>query len=352
MRDLASLDLLYRQYRDGNLAKKDFEGEMFRIILENLKVFRLFDGDMEESIDYLCWLYPRLSRSAQNYHAKETPFSVYIGALVRYSSREYRNRQIDHYVTEYAAWTARALDAEVRSPDPEYLDESEEELAGAFRNPPPLKTRQILMLILKSYYFVSEDFIERAAPFSGVKKEKLMQMIETLRDRRSRRDEEIRLFRERITTQFYRCITWEKRLKMLSPGSARYEQVRIQMERARNRLERMRRRFAAFRTNATHRQIAEVAGISAGTVASCLFKLKPLLLRSKPPVKNPEGRVQGYPRDDPGQGVCQADSRKAETGDQEEGGDYAHNRLQDAADGGGDVFAHALHGAAEDQHEG
>jgi hypothetical protein len=274
MRNLASLNALYQEYQDGNLGRRDFEGEIFRALLENLPYFRLFDGDEEESIDYLCWLYPRLSKAVQNYRDNGAAFSTYISALVRCSTKEYRSRQIDHYITEYAAWTAYAQDLEVRSPNAEYLPTEDEKTFPPFRELPLLKSRQILLLILRSYYFVSDDFIERIAPFAGVEKEKLAEMIEKLRNLRSGRDEEIRQFQERLATQFYRCVTWENRLKGLFPGSSRYDKIRGRLERAKKRLAGMRVRFAGLKVDATHRQIAEVLGLSAGTVSSSLFSLK------------------------------------------------------------------------------
>jgi hypothetical protein len=275
MQDLTSLNILYSEHRQGILDRKNFEEKMFKVILGNIQNFRLFDGDEEESVDFLCWLYPRLSRAVKNYKDSGAAFSTYIGALIRYSVKEYRSRQVDRYITEYAAWTAHAADFEVRSSAPEYPETGEDETLPL--QPAPLallKSRQILLLILKSYYFISEDFIDRIAPFTGVEKEKLKRMIEKLRECRSRREEEIRLFQERITTQFYRCITWEKRLKTLIPGSARHLKVQLQLERARARLTRMRKRITMFRVEATHRQIADVVGISPGTVSSSLFNLK------------------------------------------------------------------------------
>jgi hypothetical protein len=277
MTDLSSLNALYQKYQNGDLSKRDFEGEIFKVILDNLKSFYLFNGDEEEGVDYLCWLYPRLSKAVGNYRDSGAPFSSYIGALVRYSTKEYQSRQTDRYITEYAAWTAHATDLEVHNPAAEYLNGEEEEPAPIQRLPRRLsllKSRQVLLLILRSYFFLSEDFIERIAPFTGLKKEKLMEMIRKLRERRSRKEEEIRQFQERITTQFYRCITWEKRLKYLMPDSARYRKIESQLERARKRLKRMRERFTGIKLDATHKQIAEVVGISAGTVSSSLFKIK------------------------------------------------------------------------------
>jgi DNA-directed RNA polymerase specialized sigma subunit len=278
MQDLTSLNTLYAEYRQGDLSKRDLEGRMFEIILEHIRHFHLIEKSEEESADYLCWLYPRLSRAIQKYQNTGATFSTYIGALIRVSLKEYRNRQVTHYITEYAAWTARAADLEVHSPGVEYQGREEDEKwrEKSFQPDllPLLKSRQVLLLILKSYYFISEDFLDRIAPFTGVEKEKLMEMIEKLRVRRSRREEYVRLFQERITTQFYRCITGEKRLKTLVPGTSWYQKVQIQLDHSRKRLAGMRKRMAGLRMEATHRQIADVLGISAGTVSSSLYLLK------------------------------------------------------------------------------
>jgi hypothetical protein len=278
MQDLTGLNSLYAEYRQGTLNKRALEEMMFKIMLKSVQEARLFDDDEEASIDYLCWLYPRLSRAIQNYQENGATFATYINALIRYSLREYRSRQYDHYLTEYAAWTAHTTDMEVRSPGLHYpeIEIEEEDAPGPPRLVPltMLKSRQVLMLILKSYYFMSEDLIDRIAPMTGVTAERLRKMIEKLRASRSRREEERRLTQERITTQFYRCIVWEKRLKMLLPGTVRYERIQVQLDRARKRLAGMRKRLARFKVSASHRQVAEILGISTGAVGSSLSMLK------------------------------------------------------------------------------
>jgi hypothetical protein len=274
MQDLSGLNSLYAEYRQGTLGKRELEEMMFKIMLKSVQDARIFDDDEEASIDYLCWLYPRLSRAIQNYRENGATFATYINALIRYSLREYRSRQYDHYLTEYAAWTAHTTDMEARSPGPPYPGIEEEELRSRPAPRTVLKSRQVLMLILKSYYFMSEDLIDRIAPMTGLTAERLRKMIEKLRDRRSRREEDRRLTQERITTQFYRCIVWEKRLKAMLPGTVRYEQIQIQLGRARKRLAGMRKRLARIKVNASHRQVAEILGISVGAVGSSLSMLK------------------------------------------------------------------------------
>ncbi|MDR2135402.1 MAG: hypothetical protein LBO76_02185 [Treponema sp.] len=275
MENFGNLDTMYRDYLDGAIGRRELEGKMFSAILENARSYRWFNGSEEDSVDYLCWIYPRLSRAIRHFKGGGgAAFSTYVGALIRYSMKEYKTQQIDHYITEYAAWTTHSMDIEVRSPEfsypgPEEAEEEEEPPQA----PAPLKSRQILLLILKSYYFVSEDFVERIAPYTGIDLGVLRLMIDKLRSSRSQKEEKIRMFQERITTQFYRCIAWDRRLKVLLPDSSRYGVVKTQLERARKRLAGMRRRFSKFRLDATHRQIAEVTGISTGTVSSSLSAL-------------------------------------------------------------------------------
>lgn len=306
MQNLASLNSLYAEYRRGDLKKRDLEDMMSRIILKGIQESRLFYRDEEAGIDYLCWLYPRLSRAIQNYRENGATFATYIGALIRYSLREYRSRQYDHYLTEYAAWTARTTDQEVRSPELSY-PEVEEDTQASF-DPAPLsvlKSRQVLMLILKSYYFLSDDFIDRIAPLAGITTERLRTMIEALRVRRSRREEERRLIQERITTQFYRCIVLEKQLKTLLPGTPRYGKVQIRLGRTRKRLAGMRKRLARFKLNASHQQVAEILGISPGAVGSSLSMLKShwgLDEEGRPVKKNRKPAVSQVSRPDPKEG--------------------------------------------------
>ncbi|MDR0731709.1 MAG: hypothetical protein LBF63_08575 [Treponema sp.] len=277
MENLGKLDVLYQNYLDGVIDKRELEGKMFNTILKNARNYRWFGGSEEDIVDYLCWIYPRLSKAVRHFKGSGAAFSTYIGALIRYSMKEYKSNQMDHYITEYAAWTTHSMDIEVRSPEfsypgPEEGEDEDKDLRAAIPHE-LFKSRQILLLILKSYYFISEDFIERIAPYTGVEPEALKLMIEKLHSYRSRKEEDIRLFQERIASQFYRCVAWEKRLKILMPESSRYGVIKIQLERARKRLAGMRKRFSKVRLDATHRQIAEVTGISTGTISSSLSSL-------------------------------------------------------------------------------
>jgi DNA-directed RNA polymerase specialized sigma24 family protein len=278
MRKLLPLNDLFKQYAWGDLDKKQLEGLIFEFILENHRSFHLYDWDKDDYADYLCWLYPRMSRAIDNYRETGSSFEAYIAAMVRWSAREYRSRLADHHITEHAAWTLRSSELPVHNSEPEYLGPT----AGQKK---VINPRQILLLLLKSYYFISEDFIDRAAPRLGMEKEKLSGMVHKLRELRTDREEEIRCLQERIHCQFYRCIIFEKRLNAVPESSAHYAKMKSRLARARIRLEAMRKRLAGIRLDATNRQIAEVVGIPKGTVDSNLSALRHRMNRKnrKPP---------------------------------------------------------------------
>ncbi|MDR2103179.1 MAG: hypothetical protein LBP42_03635, partial [Treponema sp.] len=122
MEKTSSLSELFNQYSQGDLTQKELEGLIFRFILENYRRFHLFDWGKDKCVDYLCWLYPRLSRAIRTYKNTGASFEAYIGSLVHWSAREYRSREADHYVTEYACWQAKAEEMAVANAEPEYIE--------------------------------------------------------------------------------------------------------------------------------------------------------------------------------------------------------------------------------------
>ncbi|MDR1029987.1 MAG: hypothetical protein LBL76_03840 [Treponema sp.] len=267
MQELVYLSELLNQYTQGELAKKEFEGRIFTFILKNHHRFHLFDWDKDTCADFLSWFYPRMSRAIDTYKDIGASFEAYIGSLVYWSAREYRSRQAAHDLTEYAFWEARAEDMNFCESDPVYL-----EPLPAIK--PVSNPRQILILLLKTYCFLSDDHISRIAPAIGIEKAQLRHLIDELRKRRLERDEERRGLNERTQCQYYRCIVFEKKLEAALEGSIQYEKIKGQMERAKTRYKTMRKRLASMSHYATNREIAEVLGIPKGTVDSSLYAIK------------------------------------------------------------------------------
>jgi hypothetical protein len=284
MTEILSLNELYAQFCTGILEREKLETLIYEIILKKLHQFNKFRWGGYECTDFLAWLYPRLSRAVDSYRETGASFATYVESMVKWGIREYRARLADNKVAEYTAWTIRIPDLFTAEIDPDYIeaDPNAVEIYEQIDAPgddaagvkPAKNRRQLLFLILKCYYCVSDDFLDRAAPRVGIKKETLKNLIEKIRRLRMKRDDELRGMRERIYCQFYRCIVYEKRLAALPENSGAAYKMRKRLERARLRLVTMRERYSKIRPNATNSQIAEVLGIAKGTVDSSLFVLK------------------------------------------------------------------------------
>jgi biotin operon repressor len=270
MQDQLPLDSYLAQFYEGEIGKKELEGFIFEFILGNYRNFYLNDWEEDECVDFLCWLYPRLSRAIDNYQYEGASFTAYIGTLVRLGSKEFRRMEIEHRLIERTYWGAAAEDMFVRNPELDYLVEFVPK--KPFR--PVTNPRQALILLLKSYNFISDDFIARAAPAIGMSKETLMQLIENLRAMRFEQDLEIRNLRERIYGQYFRCRSFERRRNASPEGSPRYFIMQKRLERAEKRLRNMKKALKAIKSGASNRQVARILGVSKGTIDSNIHAVK------------------------------------------------------------------------------
>jgi DNA-directed RNA polymerase specialized sigma24 family protein len=271
---------LYSQFINGAIGRTDFEGLIYQNLTGSKSKFVSGLWTRDEYDDFISWLYPRIHNAIDTYKETGASFEVYLATIIRVAAREYHIRKIKENVTEYAVWTIRIPEQYANEESPFYLQDSNEKPKNKVSPPAVITTkrrnnpRQLLSLILKCYCYVSDDLINRIAPKIGIDKDKLTEMINKMRSIRVERDTEIYLMRERIYSQFYRCIVYEKRLSYLSENSTAANKMKLCHEKARKRLERMRNRLASIRTDPTNKQVAQVIGISKGSVDSALYALK------------------------------------------------------------------------------
>jgi hypothetical protein len=268
MRENLPLSKLLTRYSLGLISRKELEGHIFKFILDNSQEFRPYRWDNEAYMDFVCAFYPRISRAIDHYQDTGASFDAYIGSLVRWGIKETRTRETDRHIMEHACWEAKAQDeAAVHEEEDMYIEP--EPAFDKVSNP-----RQVLVLLLKSYRYLSPDFLERISPALNIKKEKLGEMIDGLREIRLQREENIRALQERIYTQFYRCMVVEKKLRNAAPDSGRREKLRNRLLRGRKRLQSMRERLAGMKTGASNRQVAQVLESAKGTIDAHLFTVK------------------------------------------------------------------------------
>jgi hypothetical protein len=284
MQDHLPLDSYLSRFIDGEIGKKELEGLIFAHVLGNYRDFSLAEWEEDECVDFLCWLYPRISRAVDNYHYEGASFTAYIASIVRLSSKEYLFREREHWLVEKTYWKAAWEDLAVHSREPDYTADiihTERPPFKSINNP-----RQALILLLKSYNFVNDEYIERAAPAIGISKETLSALVEDLRKIRMNQDCAIRNLRERIYGQYYRCKTFERRMKAVHVNSARHSLLEKRLDRAEQRLKNMKKALRALKTGASNRQVATILGLSKGAVDSSLHTVKDNLEKKKKDRKN------------------------------------------------------------------
>ena len=269
------LNSLYFQYASNIIERDEFEGLVYQYLIKNQEKTGLSHWKCDDYNDYLSWIYPRLHNTIDSYHDTGASFDAYISSIVHRTSREYRVKLITNSVIEYAAWSVQVPDMYVYEETPAYLYDRQENMLPQFfdykgrKNP-----KQLLALILKCYNYVSDDFINRIAEYTGIDSEKLREMLDKLRTIRQKKDNQIYYMKERIYCQYYRCIVYEKRLSYIPENTSTHIRLKYRLEKARQRLESMRKRITGIRTDATNREVADVIGISKGAVDSNLHRLK------------------------------------------------------------------------------
>jgi len=266
MQSTIPLNRLFADYSAGLLEKKELEGEIFRAIKEDMRC--LANWNREDNDEYLSWLYPRISQAISAYRETGSSFETYIGALVRMTAKEFRSKKARIYLAESAAWMSVFPDMYTSEEPPEYAI-AEEEIRPKSVNP-----RQLLILILKCCCYVSDDFLERAAPRLRISGAELDRMVSILRKLREKREQYTVLLQEKINYQFYRCMFYEQRLKTLPENSIAAQRIRDKLERGRERLANMRERLAKRLPDPSNHQIAKLLGVSKGTIDSVLYRLR------------------------------------------------------------------------------
>ncbi|MCL2270578.1 MAG: hypothetical protein FWC24_04460 [Treponema sp.] len=269
MQNSFSLNELYVHYAAGLLDKKKFEGAIFKSIRDNLYQYGLPGWDRGDYDDYLSSLYLRISRAIDAYQETGSSFEIYMGSIVRLTAREYRAHQTRCYHKETAAWITQIPDMYACEDEAEYNERIAPDTEGVqFNNP-----RQLLILILKCSSHISMDFLERISPRLGMEPKVILRMIDHLLGQQEKRMDEKNLQSEQINYQFYSNILLEKRI-IAAEDSVAAQRLKKMLERRQDKLLKKRMRFARTRLDPSNSQIAQLLGISKGTVDSVLYNLK------------------------------------------------------------------------------
>ena len=271
---------LYTKYYNGGIKRSDFVSAVYTFLVNNQDISCLCHWPSNEYEDFISWFYPRLQKCVDSYKETGASFEAFMNKFILVASREYHTRSVVNAVTEYSTWSARVTEMYAHEEPPVYKYENKDSetkntITKLIINKNGKKnTRRILSLILKCYYYVSDDFSDMLAPLIGMKPNELLKLLNAIRTIRQEKDNYIYQLRERIFCQYYRCMVIDKRISLVNENTITYKKLLVRQEKARQRLEKMRHRMSCIRTEATNSQIANVIGVKKGTVDSSLFQLK------------------------------------------------------------------------------
>ena len=267
---------MYTGYLSGDITRENLEVMIYNYFIYNQEKTCLCHWKRDDYEDYISWFYPRLQKAIDNYHDTGSTFEAFTGRYFLVSSKEYRGRIASNTVTEYSAWRALLPEMYVREEPPVYMHNNVEYIINnlTIDKKGRKNTRRLLALVLKCYYYISDSFAEKIALKLDINKNELLEMLKKIRGIRQKKDEDIYLMKERINTQFIRCLVYEKKLLIVKENTNAHFRLIMKHKKARERLERMRKRIKSIRTEATNKQVAQIIGISKGTVDASLHRLK------------------------------------------------------------------------------
>ncbi|MDR0409003.1 MAG: hypothetical protein LBH18_01195 [Spirochaetaceae bacterium] len=267
------LSFLYEEYRDGNLTSRDLEARIFRHIMESCDdEYGLYFRCRSDRIDFLCWFYPRMRGIIERYNQNYSSFDAYVASTLYYSYRSYKERRKRHAAAENACWKASNSGSLVcESETPEAMCEESETPSGNYKIKSP---KYVLLILLKSYYYVSDALINKAASALNMTPEDLGKMVDTLHELQIEKIERRRRLVSASHCLYNRCLNYERQL------ASKIENVQVcnslvqRLERSRRRLTNMRERLKYTRIEATNSDLAKLLGVPKGTIDSRLATIK------------------------------------------------------------------------------
>ena len=273
---LQTLNDLHSEYSQGAIGRSEFEGSLYKYLVYNQEKTCIGHWKCDEYEDFISWFYPRLKTVIDSYQDKGHTFDAYLSKFILISSREYHIKTVTNSITEYSAWSARVPEMYAHEEPPVYLHkDTEKNISGLIIDKKGRKnSRRILALILKCYYYISEDFAEKIAPVIGMKSEELLKMLNRIRKLRQKKDDRLYEMKERLYRQFYRCMIYEKKLTIVKENTSAYNKLFSRLQRARKLQESLKSRIIKTKKEAANSQIAKVIGISKGAVDASLSRLK------------------------------------------------------------------------------
>jgi RNA polymerase sigma factor (sigma-70 family) len=295
-----TLNCQYRLYSRKAAGKKELEAAIIGQVLKHPRQYLIGYMGKDERVDFLAWVYPRLSRAVDRFRNQEAAFKTYIVSFIRFSAREFRRQEKNRRIAEHASYEAAVEESAAGGSNALHYEHDEpggaENGAGETRLPLPGKIsgpvlpfrnpRQALVLLLKSYGLITDERIRAAAPALGMEEDALRLLLEKVRELRLAQDQKIAEIREKSHYFFFRRLYYERKMADAAAGTAEKARLEGLLERIQKKLDRTKRSLKKMKTGASSRQIALALGVPKGTVDSALYRAKMSLYSAPEPLRD------------------------------------------------------------------
>ncbi|WP_304224919.1 hypothetical protein [Gracilinema caldarium] len=267
------MEQLLTGLKNGSLSQTDFEKRALSHLLHNPHRFSLKELAPHDRMDFICFYFPRFRKAVETYKDTGHSFDAYIHRSIQYALRDYRaEEQLKHKEETQIWYQAEECSREIQE------GATVQEIQEPYDyEAPPLKIRnpkQVLLLTLKAYRYISPDFSRRIALSLGIEPEKLEHWINEIRIRRTQMDTQI----DAVQAALQRCYIQKLRLdrQIQSHELDPFIKTKLEWRAAKNlrRLENLTERLNTMKKSASNQMVADVLKIPKGTVDANLHALK------------------------------------------------------------------------------
>jgi hypothetical protein len=232
--------------------------------------------------EFYVFVHPRILRLVERFRSQGKPFESYLWAVLNWQVRNFARERAQRERAWKVSLRMDAGDAGCAMAEegcgtadaPGCLDASaipRTDLARAIRS--PADRRNFLFLALKCSRQLDPARASAIAELAGVSASCLLDLVGTLRDMRTAREERLQRFTTRRNRAFAKILLLETELRN-EVEAVKIEALRETLRRARQRMRSSAERMARVGMSPTNREIAAVLDIPKGTVDSGLYWLK------------------------------------------------------------------------------
>lgn len=239
---MQELEKVIQLYRDGVISEKEALNRTIEAIWQNPQYFKINRLQEDNLSDFIIYLFPRIERSLSIFDPELSSYRTFISGIVTSCLRTwYKNHYkkkaqrmaIDEYsIEEYmleAAEAEESYNPEHNLEDKIQLDDIPEEakkfLFSMHRKIPPVT--KIMVLMLKSQHYLTPSLIGKISKATGVKEEKLLDMVLIIKQKVFRKEKDLSHNKEMQNMSYILKKRSELLLNSINSESHIYENIKL-----------------------------------------------------------------------------------------------------------------------------